>query len=108
MKRLANPTHAGSTRMTQSQKATAKSSVMPRMKPVHAIHRGRAPLRRTMVAVAIRKTAAALVEKAKCSVYASARADSGDLWLLGEHRLLCGDAGSETDLDRLLDGATVE
>jgi DNA modification methylase len=32
----------------------------------------------------------------------------GDLWLLGEHRLLCGDAGSETDLDRLLDGVTVD
>ena len=29
----------------------------------------------------------------------------GDLWLLGEHRLLCGDAGSIADLDRLLDGA---
>ena len=32
----------------------------------------------------------------------------GDLWLLGDHRLLCGDAGSETDLDRLLDGVTVD
>jgi DNA modification methylase len=31
----------------------------------------------------------------------------GDLWLLGEHRLLCGDAGSVADLDRLLDGAQV-
>ncbi len=31
----------------------------------------------------------------------------GDLWLLGEHRLLCGDAGSVADLDRLLDGTTV-
>lgn len=31
----------------------------------------------------------------------------GDLWILGSHRLLCGDAGSETDLDRLLDGAAV-
>ncbi len=29
----------------------------------------------------------------------------GDLWRLGEHRLLCGDAGSEADVDRLLDGA---
>jgi len=32
----------------------------------------------------------------------------GDLWILGEHRLLCGDSGSETDLDRLLDGATID
>ncbi len=32
----------------------------------------------------------------------------GDLWILGEHRLLCGDAGSEADLDRLLDGVPVD
>ena len=32
----------------------------------------------------------------------------GDLWRLGEHRLLCGDAGSAADLDRLLDGAAVQ
>ncbi len=31
----------------------------------------------------------------------------GDLWLLGEHRLLCGDSGSVDDLDRLLDGAPI-
>jgi len=31
----------------------------------------------------------------------------GDLWLLGDHRLLCGDAGSAKDVDRLLAGATV-
>ncbi|MEJ2202935.1 MAG: site-specific DNA-methyltransferase [Gemmatimonadota bacterium] len=31
----------------------------------------------------------------------------GDLWVLGNHRLLCGDSGSEKDLDRLLDGAPV-
>jgi len=32
----------------------------------------------------------------------------GDLWLLGEHRLLCGDSGSAEDVDRLLDGATIQ
>jgi ParB-like chromosome segregation protein Spo0J len=31
----------------------------------------------------------------------------GDLWLLGSHRLLCGDAGSQSDLDRLLDGESI-
>jgi DNA modification methylase len=31
----------------------------------------------------------------------------GDVWLLGRHRLLCGDAGKSEDLDRLLDGAAV-
>lgn len=31
----------------------------------------------------------------------------GDLWLLGDHRLLCGDAGNAEDVDRLLDGAAV-
>ncbi len=30
---------------------------------------------------------------------------SGDLWLLGKHRLLCGDSTSATDVARLLDGA---
>lgn len=29
----------------------------------------------------------------------------GDLWLLGSHRLLCGDATVATDVERLLDGA---
>ncbi len=31
---------------------------------------------------------------------------TGDLWLLGKHRLLCGDAGSMEDVGRLLDGVT--
>jgi DNA modification methylase len=29
----------------------------------------------------------------------------GDLWLLGEHRLLCGDSTNEQDVGRLLEGA---
>lgn len=31
----------------------------------------------------------------------------GDLWILGEHRLLCGDSSSVEDLDRLLDGQPI-
>jgi len=31
----------------------------------------------------------------------------GDLWILGEHRLLCGDGSSAEDLDRLLDGQPI-
>jgi len=31
----------------------------------------------------------------------------GDLWLLGDHRLLCGDSSSAADVDRLLDGTEV-
>lgn len=31
----------------------------------------------------------------------------GDLWILGEHRLLCGDSSKPEDLDRLLGGATI-
>ena len=31
----------------------------------------------------------------------------GDLWVLGNHRLLCGDSGRTEDVDRLLDGATI-
>ena len=32
----------------------------------------------------------------------------GDLWILGDHRLLCGDAGKAEDVDRLLDGQTIQ
>jgi DNA modification methylase len=31
----------------------------------------------------------------------------GDLWILGKHRLLCGDSGKAEDVDRLLDGAVI-
>ena len=31
----------------------------------------------------------------------------GDLWILGEHRLLCGDSSKPEDVDSLLDGATI-
>jgi DNA modification methylase len=31
----------------------------------------------------------------------------GDLWILGNHRLLCGDSSKPEDLDRLLDGAAI-
>ncbi|HEY7159185.1 MAG TPA: DNA modification methylase [Gemmataceae bacterium] len=32
---------------------------------------------------------------------------AGDLWLLGKHRLLCGDSSKAEDVDRLLDGAAI-
>jgi DNA modification methylase len=32
----------------------------------------------------------------------------GDLWLLGEHRLLCGDSSNPDHLDRLLDGQKIQ
>jgi len=31
----------------------------------------------------------------------------GDLYILGNHRLLCGDSGKAEDVDRLLDGAKI-
>lgn len=31
----------------------------------------------------------------------------GDLWLMGEHRLLCGDSAKTEEVDRLLDGKSV-
>ncbi len=31
----------------------------------------------------------------------------GDLWILGDHRLLCGDSSKPEDVDRLLDGAVI-
>ena len=33
-----------------------------------------------------------------------ATSQSGDLWALGKHRLLCGDARSQADVSRLMDG----
>lgn len=38
---------------------------------------------------------------------AKATTRPGDIWLLGDHRLMCGDSGSPSDLDRLLDGAAI-
>jgi DNA modification methylase len=35
---------------------------------------------------------------------AAAVSEYGDLWVLGSHRLLCGNARSSKDLDRLMDG----
>lgn len=32
----------------------------------------------------------------------------GDIWVLGDHRLMCGDSGSVEDLDRLMDGNTID
>ena len=32
----------------------------------------------------------------------------GDIWILGNHRLMCGDSASVTDFDRLLDGNSVQ
>lgn len=32
----------------------------------------------------------------------------GDLWILGQHRLLCGDSSKPEDVDRLLVGATIQ
>ncbi len=32
---------------------------------------------------------------------------AGDLWILGKHRLLCGDSSKPADVDRLLDGAVI-
>jgi len=31
----------------------------------------------------------------------------GDIWILGNHRLMCGDSGSQADLDRLLNGQKI-
>jgi DNA modification methylase len=36
-----------------------------------------------------------------------AKTKPGDLWILGNHRLLCGNSGSDEEVDRLLDGAEI-
>src|SRR6185436_2306465 len=38
---------------------------------------------------------------------AEAVTQPGDLWMLGQHRLLCGDSSKTEDVDRLLDGAQI-
>ena len=47
------------------------------------------------------------VDKEKEAIEAAGetRTHTGDIWLLGQHRLLCGDSTSEVDFDRLMDGA---
>jgi len=37
----------------------------------------------------------------------AATTQPGDLWVLGNHRLLCGDSSKPGDVDRLLDGAAI-
>jgi len=37
----------------------------------------------------------------------AATTQRGDLWLLGNHRLLCGDSSSESDVDRLVNGQPI-
>ena len=37
----------------------------------------------------------------------AATTQPGDLWILGDHRLLCGDSSQSNDVDRLLAGATI-
>ena len=32
----------------------------------------------------------------------------GDIWLLGDHRLMCGDSAKAEDVDRLLDGESIQ
>jgi DNA modification methylase len=32
----------------------------------------------------------------------------GDIWVLGNHRLMCGDSSKDGDVDRLLDGARIQ
>src|SRR5690554_4761694 len=47
------------------------------------------------------------VDKEKESIESAGetRTHKGDIWLLGQHRLLCGDSTSEVDFDHLMDGA---
>jgi len=47
------------------------------------------------------------VDKEKEAIEAAGetRTHTGDIWLLGQHRLLCGDSTSEVDFDHLMDGA---
>lgn len=54
-----------------------------------------------------RKLQASAPEESTISPPDEAKTKPGDLWILGEHRLLCGDSSKPADLDRLLDGAPI-
>lgn len=49
-----------------------------------------------------------IVEDEVPEVQAEAITKTGDLWLLGEHRLLCGDSTKEEDVKRLMNGAKAQ
>lgn len=40
--------------------------------------------------------------------FAQPVAKRGDVWVLGNHRLMCGDSTNVDDIDRLIDGATID
>lgn len=39
---------------------------------------------------------------------APAKTIRGDIWLLGEHRLMCGDSTSPTDIEKLINGSKID
>ena len=51
------------------------------------------------------RTEAFDLDEALAEARRAPRTKPGDLWVLGDHRLLCGDATSPADVARLLDGA---
>ncbi len=58
-------------------------------------------------AVAAEDQASGLIEDEVPAPPDEATTQPGDLWVLGDHRLLCGDSGKPEDVDRLLDGQPV-
>jgi len=48
-----------------------------------------------------------IVEDQAPALPGEATTKPGDLWILGDHRLLCGDSANPEHLDRLLDGAVI-
>ena len=56
----------------------------------------------------IRKTSSDVEQDDVQELQEEAITKVGDLWLLGEHRLLCGDATNEDDVSRLMDGERID
>lgn len=50
------------------------------------------------------ETTEGLIEDDEIPEVTEAITKEGDLWLLGEHRLLCGDSTKQEDVERLMDG----
>ncbi len=49
-----------------------------------------------------------IVEDGAPALPNAATTRTGDLWVLGDHRLLCGDSSKREDVDRLLGGARIQ
>jgi DNA modification methylase len=59
-------------------------------------------------AIAANESLDGIIEDGAPGLPDAATTRTGDVWILGSHRLLCGDSSARVDLDRLLAGAKIQ